>query len=128
MRVHFDALARQLFEHPEPGGTKEIESRIFLSLWYAGLSVVIEGWKRLKLTDAAVDELLKSKNVKLLKDFRDSIYHFQPRYDEKRFVAFITEGTDVVPWVRTLNVEMGRWFLDYFKQLKLPAPPTIDEP
>ena len=45
----------------------EIESLMYMSLWYGMLYVVIEGWQNLKLKDEVIDSLLKSKYTNLLK-------------------------------------------------------------
>jgi hypothetical protein len=46
----------------------------------AGLFVVSEGWKDLKLSDTEVDALLKSPHLEKLKRFRHGVYHYQPDY------------------------------------------------
>ena len=107
MRTHFDeilskgALDRKAL----------IESFLYMGYWYGGLYVVIEGWRELQLTDTAIDGLLQSSNVDLLRRFRNGVFHFQSQYNDKRFIAFMEEGTDSVEWVRSLNLEFGRYFL-----------------
>lgn len=39
-----------------------IEDNMYMSYWYAGLYVVIEGWQKLKLQDMAIDTLLKRED------------------------------------------------------------------
>jgi hypothetical protein len=51
--------------------------------------VVIEGYKRLKLADPAIDALLTSPNTKLLGNFRHEVVHYQPKYFGERFMTFI---------------------------------------
>ncbi len=105
MRVHFDRML---------GGPRRdedewlVEARLYMSYWYAGLYVVIEGWRELRLSDRAVDNLLASPNVALLGRFRNGVFHFQRKYNDARFTALLTEGEEVVEWVRTLNREFGR--------------------
>ncbi|MGH7991903.1 MAG: hypothetical protein ACREDQ_00170 [Limisphaerales bacterium] len=82
---------------------------IFMSYWYGGLYVVVEGWQELGLNDSVVDQLLKSPNVKLLKRYRNGIFHFQKHYMDERFHEFM-ESKDCVPWVRQLNRAFGDYF------------------
>jgi hypothetical protein len=84
---------------------------LFMPNWYGGLYVVIEGYRELRLSDANIDRLLESKNVSLLKRYRHGIFHFQRNYFDRRFVDLL-QAEDVVPWVRGLNSEFGRFFLD----------------
>jgi hypothetical protein len=83
---------------------------IFMSYWYGGLYVVIEGWCELALTDPTIDRLLASPNVDLLKRYRNGAFHFQKNYFDQRFRGFI-ESQDSVEWVRELNLAFGRFFL-----------------
>jgi hypothetical protein len=113
MRTHFyEVLARgtNILE-----GAGSIESFLYMSYWYAGLYVVIEGWKELHLSDAVIDEVLQSSNVALLKRYRNGVFHFQSDYDDKRFEEFMTQGVDTVTWVRRLNDQFGRFFLQTFE-------------
>lgn len=87
---------------------------LFLSHWYAALYVVIEGWKETKLSDTMIDSLLSSENVELLKRFRNGIYHYQQNYYDPRFFDLL-KAEDIVPWVRQLNREFGRYFLTHLE-------------
>jgi hypothetical protein len=81
-----------------------------MSYWYGALHVVIEGWKELKLVDTVIEDLLQSPNVDLLRRYRNAVFHFQADYHDKKFLAFFKEGTDSVAWVRSLNLQFGRYF------------------
>ena len=111
MRTHFDAILAD----GQPEGTRDIESFLYMSYWYAALYVVIEGWRDLKLTDKTIDELLNSPNVGLLRRYRNGAFHFQKKYLDRRFEEFMKEGVDQVTWIRTLNEQFGRYFLDTVK-------------
>ena len=90
MRTHFDEiLAREQcpFE-----GVAFIESFLYMSYWYGGLYVVIEGWKALNLSDDIINELLDSRNVKLLKRYRNGVFHFQHDYHDRRFHEFMSQA------------------------------------
>lgn len=91
------------------------ESRVmiepYMFYWYAGLFVVIEGWRHLGMADETIDALLQSPNVDLLRRYRNGVFHFQQEYYDSRFLQFIADGTNCVEWIRTLNQEFGRYFL-----------------
>lgn len=107
MRTHFD----EVLSHGMPVGKTEIESFLYMSYWYGALYVVVEGWRELKLVDTAIDELLQSPNVDLLRRYRHGVFHFQSGYYDTRFLAFMQEGIGSVAWVRSLNLQFGRYFL-----------------
>ena len=108
MRVHFDGL---LGKHERPGW--QVETRLYMSYWYGGLYVVIEGWQELNLSDPEIDRLLSSRNVSLLRRYRNGTFHFQKLYDDDRFMDLITKGENVVTWVQNLHDELDRFFLDW---------------
>jgi hypothetical protein len=84
---------------------------MFMSYWYGTPYVVIEGWKQLRLSDTRIDQLLKSPNVRLLKLYRNGVYHFQKNYFDNRFAGFM-KSKDSVTWVSELHEEFGRFFLE----------------
>jgi len=92
---------------------------IFMSYWYGGLYVVIEGWHELGLTDPTIDKLLESPNVALLKRYRNGVFHFQKNYFDERFTGFMG-SQDSVPWVRELNLAFGSYFLRKHEEKKRP--------
>ena len=108
MRTHFD----DLISKGEFDGAAQIEGFLYMSYWYGGLYVVIEGWRKLRLSDAVIDAMLQSTNVELLRRYRNGVFHFQKDYNDERFFAFMKEGTDSVAWVRSLNLQFGRYFLE----------------
>lgn len=118
MRTHFDSL---LHRARGPEDIDEIQSFLYMSYWYAGLYVVIEGWKRMEIHDDEIDALLKSKNVELLRRYRNGAFHFQPTYFDDRFIGFMKTGEEAVTWVRTLNKAFARWFLQVFSPERLPV-------
>jgi hypothetical protein len=82
MRFHFE---RSLLIDDEPRLAKKdlleephnlINGFMFMSLWYALLYSVVEGWKALKLQDGEVDRLLSAPDVSLLREYRNSALHF----------------------------------------------------
>ena len=87
MRPHFDEVLSKgdLGE----GRKADIESFLYMSYWYGGLYVVIEGWRELKFADAVIDKMLQSPNVKLLRRYRNGVFHFQKNYNDERFEGFM---------------------------------------
>ena len=112
MRTSFDELLqeKQLATKPLRKGW-DIEANLYMSYWYGGLYVVVEGWKELGLRNDVIDNLLKSPNVELLRRYRNGVFHFQKEYHDERFLGFMRDGRDAVEWVRSLNLEFGRVFL-----------------
>jgi hypothetical protein len=113
MRVHFDDILKKTnFVSPKLYKKKEgIDTFLYMSLWYGMFYVLIEGWQELKLKDEKIDELLKSKNVQLLKRYRNGVFHFQKEYYDERFTKLMAEGQDIASWIRELRDEFSRWFL-----------------
>ena len=120
MRVHFD----QVLQRPGPSDGKKfsVEPHMYMCLWYACTYVVIEGWRELGLSDPAVDRLLASPNVGLLKRYRNGVFHFQKDYFDERFIALIRDGENVVAWIRELREGLSRFFLDWLRDRGEPIP------
>lgn len=91
-----------------------IASVMYMSYAYATLYVVIEGWNELKLTDPAVDDLLKSPNVDLLRRFRNGAYHFQPEYFDERMTDFTAGGAQAIAWISSLQRAFKQYFDTWF--------------
>lgn len=88
-----------------------MDQRIFLmSHWYAALFVVVEGYHKLKLEDASVDALINSRNMGLLRDYRDGVYHFQPNCFDELFLNFVQQQGSV-EWVNALHAALGACLL-----------------
>lgn len=115
MRVHFDeVLNRMSLRQVADELLKKkqgIETFLYMSLWYATFYVLIEGWRELGLSDTKIDKLLKSKNVDLLRRYRNGVFHFQKKYMDERFTKLMTDGQDIAMWIRELRDEFSRWFL-----------------
>jgi hypothetical protein len=119
MRIHFEEELRK--KPPNTSDQKDARKIFgdavmyaadkrgtFISYCYGALYVVIEGWKQLRLTDAKIDRLISSPNVRLLKKYRDGVFHFQRNYFDDRFVDFFRSQD----WVRAIHSELGRYFLE----------------
>lgn len=118
MKVHFDSVLNDInsnrFDDMLIKKKEGIDTFMYMSLWYGLLYVLIEGWIELGLCDKNIDKLLESKNVALLKHYRNGVFHFQKKYYDKRFTNLMEEGMDVANWTRELRDEFSRWFLEVF--------------
>lgn len=94
------------------------EKYIYMSYWYAGLYVVISGWKTLQLQDDKINELLKSPNAGLLYRYRNAVFHFQRNYFHDKFMKFLKQGEASVEWVSNLHEEFGRYFHQHAAEIK----------
>jgi hypothetical protein len=117
MRTHFDYYIKR--KNQMDPSIYKIKTNMYMSLWYAALYVVIEGWTTLKLSDPLIDELLKEPYVKLLRKYRNGVCHFQKKYYDERFLEIMGQNKfsaqDSARWVRELNLEFGRYFLSNLK-------------
>ena len=81
-----------------------------LSVWYALLYVVIEGYNELKLNDPDIDELLtRSEYVDALRRFRNATFHYQADPVSDKLMTFL-ELADATDWARCLSKAFGLFF------------------
>ena len=108
MKVHFD----ETLKDKKPESAVDFFTLPYMSYWYGGMYVLIEGWRELNFHDPEVDELLKSSFVDHLRLYRNGVFHFRNAYfDEKRFLPFI-ESKESATWIRELREAFGRFFLE----------------
>lgn len=120
MRVHFEEALNE-----RTGKSKkhaEIDQFLYMSYWYGGMYVVVEGWNALGLSDLKIQKLLdvpnvnimsKSEfpsNVDLLRRYRNGAFHFQKEYFDNRF-RFFWQDDDTVKWIRDLRAAYSNFFL-----------------
>lgn len=105
-----------LFFYSAPG--------IYLSYSYAGIYLVIEGWKELKLKDEKIDNLISSPFVDRLRLFRNATFHYQKDPISSKLIQFFgTEEEKTEKWLNELYYEFGR----YFQENSLTIPPQLKE-
>ena len=110
MRTDFDHLLKA-------NNTTKHEHELYMSYWYAGLYIVIEGWKDLNMSDSIINKLLRNtNNVELLRRYRNGVFHFQKTYFDKRFVGVWEQNRKFIDWVRELNRQFGRYFLEWHRE------------
>ena len=81
-----------------------------MSVWYALVYVVVEGYLNLKPNDGAIDTLLgESAKVENLRRFRNAVFHYQDDLFSSKLSAFL-ETPDSEIWVRELNDAFKNFF------------------
>lgn len=65
-------------------------AKAHLSIWFAMLYVVIEGWRKWEFSDARVDPLLQSVHVNELRTHRNAVFHAEP-FDAPAVMRFVAE-------------------------------------
>ena len=110
MKKHFIQTVQQKQSGTLDAELTKLLAQSYMCYWDGGLYVVIEGYDDLELADPAIDQLLVSRNKKLLKCFRHGVFHYQRRYFDKRFMNFMTQGENVIQWVESLHREFDRLF------------------
>ena len=90
MRTMFDGYLKQdLKKKAINRKAWEIETNMYMALWYGLLYVLVEGWeKKLQLRDKVIDKLLKNPNKDLLRRYRNACFHFEQEYNNKEFEGF----------------------------------------
>lgn len=84
---------------------------VLMSHWYASLYVVIEGWQQLGFHDPVIDALIASEHTEQLRRHRNATCHFHKTLSVEKWEEFEREP-DSVKWVRALDHEFGRYFLE----------------
>ena len=81
-----------------------------LSVWYALLYVVIEGYRDLEQKDSAIEELLaQSEKVDALRRFRNATFHYQEDPFSEKLLGFL-EAKESEVWIRQLNSAFKSFF------------------
>lgn len=115
MRADFDDLLQNQKSGIPSAMAHEIEMQLYMSYWYAGLYVVIEGWQELQLVEPRLQALLNQTDfVGLLRRYRNGVFHFQKDYFDQRFADVWLQKQDFISWIRSLNSEFGRFFLEWY--------------
>lgn len=110
----FDAEISREVDAADATALKDHEWRWFglMSFWYASLNVVIEAWDKLGFSDPTIDRLLAHPNQfrRLLRRYRNAVYHYQQSLLNTRFVELLLTGTGHVYWFLALHDEFVRFF------------------
>jgi hypothetical protein len=133
MRRFYDDGIRMSFEHQGVTGNPQLlpeaerhaivehflpeETNIHFTCfhyWLGSLQVVVEGWERLRLSDAEITTLLQhTTNRGLLKRVRHATFHYKPSLRVTNFAQFYQELEVVGPWILQLHEAFGRFFTQH---------------
>ncbi len=81
-----------------------------LSVWYALLYVVVEGYRDLKLRDDEIDALLQEADfADSLRRFRNAVFHYQEDPLSAKLLDFLTAPRSE-EWVQALKRAFDRFF------------------
>ena len=117
MKELYERRAHQKGIAASPSHPDWTQQWVYLSLWYATLYVVAEGWCESKFVDEDLERLLTdSAKVEALRRFRNGAFHFQKQYFDSRLVEFVAQGPASAEWDRQLHSSFGRWFLAQIEQ------------
>lgn len=119
MRVHFDDVLQKVGDRFKVDQTAQIEAFLYMSYWYGGMYVLIDGWRKLRCSDAQIDHLLdQSQHVELLRRYRNGAFHFQKTYFDKRFTD-LWSSKEIVAWLRKLRQAFSEFFLKHSRSRKI---------
>jgi hypothetical protein len=111
MRSHFDREVTKRQDSASKEHELGVEEFMYMSLWYAQLYTVIEGWHETKQKDSKVDELLnQTDNISLLRRYRNGTAHFQKDYFDSRFTNFVSKDGSTL-WIRESHEALSNYFL-----------------
>lgn len=116
----FDAEMSREVDSADDTALKDHEWRWFglMSYWYASLNVVIEAWDKLSFVDPTINRLLAHPNQfrKLLRRYRNAVFHFQQSLLDPRFVELLVRGAGHVYWILALHDEFMRFFAEHLNR------------
>lgn len=82
-----------------------------MSVWYALLYVVVEGYRELKVAFPPLDELLeKPELVNDLRLFRNATFHYQENPLSEKILGFLCQE-ESEKWIHELNRQLEAFFL-----------------
>jgi len=81
-----------------------------LTVWYALLYVVVEGYRELGCHDEEIDRLLgEGEHADALRCFRNATFHFQLEPLQPKLTTFLV-AADSEKWIHSLNGAFRRFF------------------
>jgi hypothetical protein len=88
----------------------------YFSMWMAMLYVVCEGWAQLGLVAPSVESLLLEDRLRLLRRYRNGVFHFRKTYFDRRFTEFIDRGDAIGDWADDLHSAFSRHFMKWYRK------------
>lgn len=105
MHQHHQRLKALFFSKSKIQSQVGQEFITFTLYWLAGLFVVAEGWRILKIDDPMINEML-DEHWNSLRLFRNAVFHFQPE-DRKHKQFFELEKFN---WAEELHAAFRTFF------------------
>lgn len=105
MHQHHAALKSDFFSNESTREKVGSEFLTFTSYWFAGLFVVAEGWKELKVSEPTIDKMI-DEHWDSLRLFRNAVFHFQLK-DRKQTQFF---DVDKFNWAEKLHAALRSFF------------------
>jgi hypothetical protein len=102
-------MKRQLAEGQTTFDTRLLESEMYHCLWFGVLHIVIEGWPKLRVKNQKITKLLRSPYKKLLRNFRNAIFHPED-YDDERIKTLMKTGQPSIDWAKETTKEFKTFF------------------
>lgn len=90
--------------------TERFQVEMYLDYWYAGIFAAMEGYEKLGLTDARVDELRADALYTKLRAYRAGTYHFREKYFDDDIRAFLREKRSA-SWLVNIDTALGRFLM-----------------
>lgn len=119
MKRHYDDRGREHGFASSPADADWTAQWIYLSLWYASLFVVAEGWQEAGMTNERISNLLAdTEKLGALRRFRNGVFHFQTDYFDARLTDLLALGADSARWVRELHSEIGSDLLGRMRSVR----------
>jgi hypothetical protein len=110
-----DVFMRRIKRDQSPSeidSATSLDDTIAMSLWYATVYVVIEGWRSTKLADTELDVLLADGHVDKLRRFRNQVFHYQREYDNPRLLEFMgsddSDAHAATDWIKRTHTALGK--------------------
>ncbi|MXG92062.1 hypothetical protein [Nocardioides flavescens] len=110
-----DLFMKRIKRNQSPSDVNPVtamDDLIAMSLWYATVYVVMEGWREAKLSDPEVDELLADRHVERLRRFRNQVFHYQRAYDNPKLLEFLgaddADAHAATDWIKRTHKALGR--------------------
>jgi len=86
-------------------------ARAHLTIWFAMLYVVIEGWRKWKFFDSGVDPLLTSEHVAELRAHRHAVFHAE-NFDVPAVMQFVA-SPERSKWVADISNTLRQAIRDW---------------
>ena len=93
---------------------------VTMSYWHGALYVIVEAWRDdLKgLKDKRIDSLLYNNKhyVKLLKQYRNAAFHYQPKQFHSKFTDLMAKGERARVWIEEVHSAFGAFLEKWLKE------------